>query len=132
MSGVWISDDRNRTWCCPVYSQISGRGDSHRGGGTGHANENWWGGGRNDKIGAPENGQVLEGIRVGHDKGRYGGGTKFQGNSSGGGNFDKVGTYSESKLTVKSADVGKIIGKGGWKVREFEEESGVHVQVHDT
>jgi len=43
-----------------------------------------------------------------------------------------VGTYSESKFTVKSADVGKIIGKGGCKIREFEEESGAHIQVNDT
>jgi predicted RNA-binding protein YlqC (UPF0109 family) len=44
---------------------------------------------------------------------------------------DVVGSCNESKFTVKSADVGKIIGKGGCKIREFQEESGAHIQVCD-
>ena len=137
MSGGWISDDENRTQCSPVYSQTSGRGGSHRCGGTGRAHGNWWGAGRsdnnnNDNFGAPENGQVLEGRRFRHNTGQYGAGENFQKNSSGGGNVDVVGTCSKSRFTVKSANVGKIIGKGGWKIREFEEESGARILVCDT
>jgi polyribonucleotide nucleotidyltransferase len=40
-----------------------------------------------------------------------------------------VGSSSESKFTVKSADVVKIIGKGGYKIRELEEESGAHIPI---
>ena len=129
MSDGWISDDRNLTQNCPVYCQTSGHGDSCRDAGTGRAHGNWLCGGRsdnnkNDKFGAPENEQVIEGGRFGHNG-------NFRENSSGGGNVDVVGTRSKSRFTVKSADVGKIIGKGGCKIRDFEEESGAHIQVCD-
>jgi len=137
MNDGWISDDENLTQYSPVSSQTFGRGGSRRGRGTGRGHENWWGGGRgnyksNNKFGAPENGQVVEGGRFGRQKGRYRGGGNFRENSSGDGNVDMVGSCSESIITVKSADVGKIIGKGGCKIREFEEESGARIQVCDT
>jgi polyribonucleotide nucleotidyltransferase len=43
-----------------------------------------------------------------------------------------VESCNESKFAVKSNDVGKVIGKGGCKIREFEEESGARIQVCDT
>jgi len=33
---------------------------------------------------------------------------------------------------VDSSDVWKITGKGGWKIREFEGESGARIQVCET
>ena len=137
MNDGWISDDENLTQYSPVYSQTSGRGGSRRGRGTGRGHGNWWGGGRgnyrnNNKFGAPENGQFSEGGRFGRHKGRYRGGGNIRENSSGDGNVDAVGSSSESIFTVNSADVGKIIGKGGCKIREFEEESGARIQVCDT
>jgi hypothetical protein len=121
MSDGWISYDENLTHYSPLYSQISGRGGSRRSGGTGHAHGNWLCGGRsdynkNDKFGAPENGQVIEEGRFGRIKGRYRGCENFQENSSGDGTVDVVGTYKKSTFSVKSADIGKIIGKGGCKI----------------
>jgi hypothetical protein len=137
MSDGWISDDENLTQYSPVYTETYGRGGSRRGRGTGRGHGNLWGGGRgnyrnNNKFGAPENGQVTEGGRFGRHTGRYRGGGNFRENSSGDGNVDVVGSCSESIFTVKSADVGKIIGKGGCKIREFEEESGARIQVCGT
>ena len=121
MSDCWIPDDENLTEHSPVYSQTSGRCGSRRGGGTGRAKGNWWCCEMSDS----------------NDKGKFGvpenrGGRNFRENASDGGNVDVVETYSVSRFTVKSADVGKIIGKGGCKIREFEEESGAHIQVYDT
>jgi hypothetical protein len=134
MGDGWISDDENLTQYSPVYSQTSGRGDSRRGRGTGRGYGNWRGGGRGSykNFGAPENGQVNEGGRFGRHKGRYQGGGNFRENSYGDGNVDMVGSCNESIFTVNSADVGKIIGKGGCKIREFEEESGARIQVCDS
>ena len=131
MCGVSISEDKTRTQCPPVYSQTSGRGGSCRGGGTGRGLGKWWGDGRNDNYGAPGNVQVVEGGKFGHDKGRYEGGVNIQENSSGGGNLDIL-PYRISKITVNSADVGKIIGISGHRVHKFEEESGAQIVVSDT
>ena len=137
MNDGWISDDENLTQYSPEYSQTFGRGGSRRGRGTGRGHGNWRGGGRgnyrnSNRFGAPENGQVIEGGRFDRYKGRYRVSGNVRENSSGDGNVDVVGSCSESIFTVNSADVGKIIGKGGCKIREFEEESGAHIQVCDT
>jgi hypothetical protein len=137
MSDSRICDDKNQSQYSPVYSQTSGHGGSHRGRGITRARGNWRCSGRNDcnnngKSGAPENGQVIEGGRSGHNKGRYQGGGNLGENPPADGNVDVVGTYTETRFTVKSVDVGKIIGKGGCKIREFEEESGARIKVNDT
>lgn len=137
MNDGWISDDENQTQYSPVYSQTCGRGGSRRGGGTRRGFGNWGGVGRsnyknNNKFGAPENEQAFEGGRFDHKRGRNRNGGNFRENSFGSGNVDVVGSCSESRFTVKSADVGKIIGKGGCKIREFEEESGARIKVCDT
>jgi hypothetical protein len=129
MNDGWISDDENLTQYSPVYSQPSGRGGSRRGRGTGRGHGNYR---NNNTFGVPENGHSIEGGRFGRHKGRYRGGGNFRENSSGDGNVSVVGSSSESIFTVKSTDVGKIIGKGGCKIREFEEESGAHIKVCDT
>lgn len=36
-----------------------------------------------------------------------------------------------TEVLIKAYDVGKIIGKGGTKIRELQNESGAHIQVCD-
>ena len=49
----------------------------------------------NDKFGAPENGQVIEGGRFGRNTGQRQGGGNFRENFSGGGNVDVVETHTK-------------------------------------
>ncbi|XP_072023533.1 far upstream element-binding protein 3-like [Amphiura filiformis] len=65
----------------------------------------------------------------------FGGGGGFGGGSRGGGGgfggSSRGGGEGEAKLTinVESRRVGKIIGRGGSKIRELQDESGANVQV---
>lgn len=123
-------NDKYRTGYPIKGSQIPGpsgsRGRGHETSSVTELNDD------NNAFQTPRSGQVMQGIRAPPDKRRFGGGTRMQKITFGFRSFYTVPTYRISTFTVKSADVAKIIGKGGKKIREFEEESGAYIQVNDT
>lgn len=135
MNDGWDSDGESQTQRTPVYSQTFSRGGSRRGGGAGYDYGNWQGGGRNNyRSNKPdeerENGQGTGSGRFDRNRGRNRGGGSWRENSSGGPNGCEGGSVDgTTEITVKSSDVGKIIGKGGSKIRELQGESGAHIQV---
>lgn len=61
------------------------------------------------------------------DFGRSGNG--FGGSFGGGGGGMNFGGDDQHSFQISSDDVGRIIGKGGCKIRELEEESGARIKV---
>ncbi|XP_034314075.2 probable ATP-dependent RNA helicase DDX43 [Magallana gigas] len=101
-----------------------------------------WGSGRSDRNNwrdRDENGgqgggfgRGNRGRGFGRDEGRRGGG---RGGSFGGGwssrneNNEEHGTENQSTMYVESSSVGRIIGKGGAKIRELQDNSGARIKV---
>eukprot|EP00105_Crassostrea_gigas_P010018 XP_011425160.1 PREDICTED: probable ATP-dependent RNA helicase DDX43 [Crassostrea gigas] len=101
-----------------------------------------WGSGRSDRNNwrdRDENGgqgggfgRGNRGRGFGRDEGRRGGG---RGGSFGGGwssrneNNEEHGTENQSTMYVESSSVGRIIGKGGSKIRELQDNSGARIKV---
>lgn len=135
MNDGWESDGESQIQHTPVYSQTFSRGGSRRGGGAGCDYGNWQGGGRNNyrsnnPVEEGENGQGSGSGRFDRNRGRNRGGGSWRENSSGGRNGYGGGSVDGTKVIIKSSDVGKVIGKGGSKIRELQGESGAHIQVH--
>lgn len=133
MNDGWESDGESHIQHTPVYSQTFSRGGSRRGGGTGCDYGNWQGGGRNNYRSnnpAEEKENEQGSGRFDHNRGRHRGGGSWRENSSGGPSGYGGGSGDGTKVMIKSSDVGKVIGKGGSKIRELQGESGAHIQVH--
>lgn len=125
----------------PVHSATFSRG----GGGQGRGYNQSGGGGRwNDRRNDGDT--SLRGQGGGRDSndggrrfndggGRFndGGGFRGRGRGRGGGSYGRgnrdEGT-STTSLYINSSDVGRIIGKGGSKIRELENDSGAEIKVN--
>ncbi|XP_021914078.1 probable ATP-dependent RNA helicase DDX43 isoform X2 [Zootermopsis nevadensis] len=132
MNDGWESDGESHIQHTPVYSQTFSRGGSRRGGGTGCDYGNWQGGGRNNYRSnnpAEEKENEQGSGRFDHNRGRHRGGGSWRENSSGGPSGYGGGSGDGTKVMIKSSDVGKVIGKGGSKIRELQGESGAHIQI---
>lgn len=60
------------------------------------------------------------------------GGFRGRGRGRGGGGFGRGGRDegNSSSLSINTSDVGRIIGKGGSKIRELENDSGAEIKVN--
>jgi hypothetical protein len=133
MNDGWDSDGESQTQYTPVYSQTFGRRSSHRGGVAGCDYGNWQGGGRrnykNKQFVLTENGHGTGSRKFERSRGRNGKSGNWRENSSGGHNHYVGQSGGGTIVMVKSSDVGKIIGKGGSKIREMQDETGAYIQV---
>ncbi|XP_066995104.1 probable ATP-dependent RNA helicase DDX43 isoform X2 [Anabrus simplex] len=132
MNDGWESNEEDNTSSGPVYSQTYGRGRGRGGSGNGMRGRGW--GDRREDGGRQRRG---EGRRGGFGTGSVrGGNTNWRSNTSddsygGGRNSNSYDTRKseESTVNVNSGDVGKVIGRGGSKIRELEELSGARIQI---
>nr|CAD7449975.1 unnamed protein product [Timema bartmani] len=154
MNDGWISDEEERTpQVTPVYSQTFGRGGGRGRGGYGenrrargfNSRGNSWrdegnsggntrrDGGNTWRDGGNSGGNMWrnEGNSGGNtwrDEGNSGGNTWRDGGNSGGNSW-RNGDENITTLAVKKNNVGRIIGKGGSKIRDLESESGARIQI---
>lgn len=123
MADGWNSDE-DISQPTPQYTTTFSRGGGGRARGGGRQN-NWYGGNNNWRDqdnkdeDSSENGFGSRGRRGGRGGGGRGGGST-------GGNWDDS---ASTTLTINSSDVGRIIGKGGAKIRELESDSGAEIKV---
>lgn len=96
-----------------TFSRGQGRGPSRSGG-------RW-----NNDYGESESWKGRGGGRT-EDGGRFRGRGRGQG---GGRGYDGRGPQNSSSISVKSSDIGRIIGKGGSKIRDLEQDSGAEIKV---
>ncbi|XP_023719255.1 uncharacterized protein LOC111870865 isoform X3 [Cryptotermes secundus] len=142
MNDGWNSDGESRTEYTPIYSKTFARGGNGRSGATGRDYRNWHGGRNshtnNYKSEVRESGQGIQGGRFEHNRGQNRDGRNCQEYSSGGRNDREYNSggrndcgmgCDRTEVLIKACDVGKIIGKGGTKIRELQNESGAHIQV---
>ncbi|XP_063218394.1 probable ATP-dependent RNA helicase DDX43 [Bacillus rossius redtenbacheri] len=148
MSDGWVSEEDSSTPTVVVRSQTFGRGRGRGGrgrdqygggqdqfGGGSRRDGNW----RDDSGGNQRNGF---GRSSRGDDRNYGGGFdrndqggNFGGGRGGGGyGRSERSSYPEAdgektNISVQSSSVGRIIGKGGAKIRELESESGARIQI---
>lgn len=123
MADGWNSDE-DISQPTPQYTTTFSRGGGGRARGGGRQN-NWYGGNNNWRDqdnkdeDTSENGFGSRGRRGGRGGGGRGGGST-------GGNWDDS---ASTTMTINSSDVGRIIGKGGAKIRELESDSGAEIKV---
>jgi hypothetical protein len=133
MNDGWNSDGESRTEYSPIYSKTFARGGNGRSGAIGRDYGNRRGGRNNDrnnyKFGVRETEQGIRGGRFDNNRGQNRDGGSRREYSSGGRNDCRVGCGDRTEILIKACDVGKIIGKGGTKIRELQSESGAHIQV---
>ncbi|PNF17555.1 hypothetical protein B7P43_G15556 [Cryptotermes secundus] len=142
MNDGWNSDGESRTEYTPIYSKTFARGGNGRSGATGRDYRNRHGGRNsytnNYKSEVRESGQGIRGGRFEHNRGQNRDGRNCQEYSSGGRNDREYNSggrndcgmgCDRTEVLIKACDVGKIIGKGGTKIRELQNESGAHIQV---
>lgn len=134
MNDGWNSDGESQAEYTPIYSKTFARGGNGRSGATGRDYGNRHGGRNsytnNYKSGVRESGQGIRGGMFDHNRGQNRDGRNLRQYSSGGRNDCGVGC-DRTEVLIKACDVGKIIGKGGTKIRELQSESGAHIQVCD-
>lgn len=127
MGDDWNSDEDN---CQPTpqYTTTFSRGGGGRargGGGRGGGGRGSYGGNNNwrDQDNRDEDRSENGFGSRGRGRGRGGGG---RGGGSTGGNWEDSASIT---MTINSSDVGRVIGKGGAKIRELETESGAEIKV---
>nr|QOS47394.1 DEAD-box DDX43 [Locusta migratoria] len=132
MRSLWVkmSDDgwdsggesSNKTNYLPVYSQTFSRGRNGGGRGGEDMRDSGQRGGRGygDRQGGRGRGNQWSGPRRGGPSGNW-----RQRDS----NAESSYTNEEVIMSINSSDVGKVIGKGGSKIRELQQESGANIQI---
>ena len=145
MNDGWESDGESQVqYSAPIYNRTykrGGGGDSHRRG-RGRYSGDQQGGGRNNNWNNGQGNAQGNTGRFDRGSGRNQGRGNWRGKNVGNqgngnwrdnssGNQDGYAAESENGTTVniKSSDVGKIIGRGGTKIRELQDQSGAHIQV---
>lgn len=132
MNDGWNSDGEGQTEYTPIYSKTFARGGNGRSGATGHDCGSRHGGrssyANSYKSGVRKSAQGFGGGRFDHNRGQHRDGRDGRESFSGGHNDCGAGC-DRTEVLIKACDVGKIIGKGGIKIRELQSESGAHIQV---
>jgi hypothetical protein len=133
MNDGWNSDGESQTDYAPIYSKTFARGGNRRGTATGRNYGNQHGG-RNDctnnyKFAVKDNGQGFQGGRFDHNRRQNRDGGNWRENTSGGQNDCGERGGNMAEVVIKACDVGKIIGKGGTKIRELQAESRARIKV---
>nr|CAD7266501.1 unnamed protein product [Timema shepardi] len=137
MNDGWISDEEERTpQVTPVYSQTFGRGGGRGRGGygenrRGRGGNAWRDGGNSGGNAWRDDGNTRRDVRgnAWRDGGNSGGNAwRDDGNSGGNAWRNEDESNDITTLAVKKSSVGRIIGKGGSKIRDLESESGARIQ----
>jgi hypothetical protein len=129
MNDGWDSDGESQPEYTPIYSKTFTHGGNRRSRAPGHHYANQHGGRNNTKFGVRDNGQRIQGGRFEHNRRQNRDGGDWQENTTGGRNDHGVGCGDRTEILIKACDVGRIIGRGGTKIRELQSESGARIQV---
>jgi hypothetical protein len=129
MNDGWNSDGESQTNYTPIYSKTFARGGNRRNTPTGRYYGNQQGERNDYTFGVKDNGQAIQGGRFDHNRRQNQDGGNWQENPPGGRNDRGVRYSNRTEVVIKACDVGKIIGKGGTKIRELQTESHARIQV---